>query len=96
MRGTEMDIVQFWSFDSAPYTAVFRDARTVTANVYCLLHVSLSVWPQVSARFTLDESTSYLFEGLHENVLRKSKLIKMAQKGPLHKDQSVFHCIWQH
>ena len=41
--GTELDIVQFWSFDSALYTAVIRDVRTVTESVYCFHYVCLSV-----------------------------------------------------
>ena len=44
------------------------------------LSVCLSICPQVSARFTLDEFMLNLFEGFHENVLRKSKLIKIEQK----------------
>jgi len=43
VRGTELDIVQFCSFDSAPYTAVFRDVHTVKEGVHCFHHVYLSV-----------------------------------------------------
>jgi hypothetical protein len=42
VRGSELDIVQFCSFDNAPYTAVFREFRTVTESVLYFHHVCLS------------------------------------------------------
>ena len=42
VRGTELDIVQFGSFDSATYTAVIRDVRAVAEGVYCFRHICLS------------------------------------------------------
>jgi hypothetical protein len=42
VRGTELDIVQFGSFDSATYTAVIRDVRAVAEGVYCFRHIYLT------------------------------------------------------
>ena len=84
VRGTELEIVHFWHFDSVVYTVVCRDVCTVAESVCCIHHACLSaclpICPQVTAHFALHESTWNLCDGFHENVLTKSNLTKIGQK----------------
>jgi len=44
VRGTELDIVQFWSFDRTPYTAVLRTfAQSQKVSIVFIQSVLLSV-----------------------------------------------------
>jgi hypothetical protein len=80
VRETELDIVQFWSCDSALYTAV--------SNVYCCLSVCLSDSKYHCGSHRTDRREIWI-KGFYENLSKKSKTDENG--GPI-----VFHCDWQH
>ena len=73
-RGIELDIVQFWSFDSAPYTAVFRDVRTAAESVHYFYYVRLSDRLSASNSAVPTGRIYVKTGGFHENLSRKSKI----------------------
>jgi hypothetical protein len=81
VRGTELYIVKFWNFDSAPYTAVFGTfAQWRKASIVFIMSVCRTVCSQVSARFSPDGSTWNLFGVFTKTCQENPKLIEMWHK----------------